>query len=415
MQPSMRPRNDSPAPNPGAAAIAGQAAGKPGWFPALVKRFGAKTPQPKAAAAEADPLLAFPSENAPAAHPAPVPAQKAEAAKASAPKAAAASPRPKAIRSIVIAGAIAAVAVPSIGLLAIRRLPLPQFASSQPQTGNLTIDTRPAGAQVLINGEGRGATPLTLALAPGAHTITLRSGSDERVVPLTIAAGAEVSQYYEMKVAEPAVVAGSLSIATDPPGARVSVDGKPRGNSPLTVGDLTAEPHKVTVTNDAGSVERTVAVAAGSTTSVMFALPKASGPMAGWLSISAPFEVEVVENRDVIGTSGASRIMLAAGRHDVVLANHTLGYQESRRIDVTPGQTVSIRVDAPKASVSVNARPWAEILVDGSNVGQTPIANIQIGVGTHEMVFRHPQLGERKQTIVVTAKGPNRIAADLTK
>ena len=63
----------------------------------------------------------------------------------------------------------------------------------------------------------------------------------------------------------------------------------------------------------------------------------------------------------------------------------------------------------------MNARPWAEIIVDGANVGQTPIANIQITVGTHEMVFRHPQLGERKQTIVVTAKGPNRIAADLTK
>jgi hypothetical protein len=211
------------------------------------------------------------------------------------------------------------------------------------------------------------------------------------------------------------VVAGSLSITTDPPGARVSVDGKARGNSPLTVADLAAEPHKITVTNDAGTVERTVAVAAGSTTSVMFALPKASGPMAGWLSIAAPFDVEVTENRDVIGTSGSSRIMLAAGRHDLVLANHTLGYQETRRIDVTAGQTESIRVDAPKASVSVNARPWAEILVDGSNVGQTPIANIQISVGTHEMVFRHPQFGERKQTIVVTAKGPNRITADLTK
>ena len=47
---------------------------------------------------------------------------------------------------------------------------------------------------------GRGVTPLTLALEPGAHTITVRSGGDERVVPLTIAAGAEVTQYYEMKV-----------------------------------------------------------------------------------------------------------------------------------------------------------------------------------------------------------------------
>jgi hypothetical protein len=416
MQPSTRARHDSPAPNPDAAVIAGQASGKPGWFPALARRFAPKTPEPKAAKAEVDPLLAFPSESGPAAHSAPAPAARADAAAKPAPaRPAAAFRRPKALRSMVFAGVIAAVAVPTVGVLAIRRFPIPPFASAQPRTGNLTIDTRPAGSQVLIDGQGRGVTPLTVALEPGAHTITLRSGSDERVVPLTIAPGAEVSQYYEMKVAEPVVVAGSLSITTDPPGARVSVDGNARGNSPLTVAGLAAEPHKITVTNDAGTVERTVAVAAGSTTSVMFALPKASGPMAGWLSISAPFDVEVMENRDVIGTSGSSRIMLAAGRHDLILANHTLGYQEARRIDVTAGQTVSIRVDAPKASVSVNARPWAEILIDGSDVGQTPIANIQISVGTHEMVFRHPQFGERKQTIVVTAKGPNRITADLTK
>jgi serine/threonine-protein kinase len=319
------------------------------------------------------------------------------------------------VRLIVAGGVIVAIAVPSLGVLAVRRFPMSQFAAAERRTGNLTIDTRPAGSQVLIDGQGRGVTPLTLALEPGAHTITVRNAGDERVVPLTIAAGAEVSQYYEMKVVEPAIVAGSLSIATDPPGARVAVDGKPRGNSPITVADLAAEPHKVTVTNDIGSVERTVAVTAGSVTSVMFALPKASGPMAGWLSISSPFDVEVLENRDVIGTSGASRIMLASGHHEDVLSHRTLGFQETRRIDVTPGQTTSIRVDAPKASVSVNARPWAEIIVDGANVGQTPIANIQITVGTHEMVFRHPQLGERRETVVVTAKGPNRIAADLTK
>jgi len=429
MQPSTQTRHETPASGPDAGVVAGQPAGKPGWLPALVKRFGSKTPEPAAASSDADPLMAFPSETPPASSPkaSPAPSAKAsqaplqavEATKPATAKPAAAKPAParnrQAVRLMVAGGVIVAVAVPSLGVLAVRRFPMPQFGAAERRTGNLTIDTRPAGSQVLIDGQGRGVTPVTLALEPGAHTITVRNGGDERVVPLTIGAGAEVSQYFEMKVVEAAVVAGSLSIVSDPPGARLAVDGKPRGNSPITVADLTAEPHKVTVTSDAGSVERTVAVAAGGVTSVMFALPKASGPMAGWLSISSPFDVEVQENHDVIGTSGATRIMLAAGRHDIVLANRTLGYQETRRIEVVPGQTASIRVEAPKASVSVNARPWAEIIVDGANVGQTPIANIQVSVGTHEMVFRHPQLGERRETVVVTAKGPNRIAADLTK
>jgi hypothetical protein len=107
--------------------------------------------------------------------------------------------------------------------------------------------------------------------------------------------------------------------------------------------------------------------------------------------------------------------MLAEGRHSVVLTNRSVGYQESRKIEVTPGKTTVVKVDPSKVLISVNARPWAEVLLDGASVGQTPIANLIVTIGSHEIVFRNPQLAERKQSIVVTAKGPNRIAADLTK
>ena len=68
-----------------------------------------------------------------------------------------------------------------------------------------------------------------------------------------------------------------------------------------------------------------------------------------------------------------------------------------------------------KWSISVNARPWAEVALDGESLGQTPLANLQVTVGSHEIVFRHPQFADRRQTILVTANGPNRFAADLTK
>ena len=411
MQPHMRARNDSQDAKADAAESAGKSAGKPGWLPTLVGRLGSKNAEPTAPKPDADPLLAFPSETAPAAAGQPARIAAVPAAKKNQPIRSSRSKR----RSILVAALIAAIAVPSLGVVALRRFPQMQFGVAAATTGNLTIDSRPAGSDVLVDGVARGATPLKLALLPGAHVITIRRDGDERVVPLTIAAGADVTQYFEMKAIEPIAVTGGLSIASDPPGAHVAIDGKPRGVSPLTVSDLPAEPHKITLTNDAGSVERTIAVAAGSTTSVMFALPKSAGPVGGWLAISAPFDVEVVENRDVIGASGATRIMVAAGRHDLVLSNASLGYQETRKVDVNAGQTTAIRVDAPKAALSVNARPWAEILIDGVNVGQTPIANVQVSIGSRELTFRHPQLGERKQNVVITAKGPNRIAADLTK
>ena len=383
------------------------------WYSGLVRLFGGKSASQKTAditAANPNALLAFPSEAISRPEPAPL----ADAAKRTAQKTATpaipATGSPKLVRIALIVSAVAVVA--AIGAVAVQRFPL---TPREPRPGNLTINTRPIDAEVLIDGTRRGTTPLTLSLTPGTHTITVRSAGDERIVPLTIASGAEVSHYFEMKPAEPAVVVGRVSVVTDPPGARVSVDGKARGTSPITVTDLTPADHKVTVTSDTGSAERTITVAAGGTASVMFSLPKVSGPVGGWLAIAAPFDVEVVEHDDVIGSGGASRIMLAAGRHDITLLNRSLGYQEARKVDVTAGKTMAIKVDPPKVNISVNARPWADVSLDGASLGQTPISNLQVAIGTHEMVFRHPQLGERRQSVTVTAKGPNRIAADLTK
>ena len=196
-----------------------------------------------------------------------------------------------------------------------------------------------------------------------------------------IAAGADVTHNFEMKAATPVPISGGLSVSTDPSGARVTIDGKPRGTSPLTVADLTAEEHKVAVTNETGSAERTVMVTAGGTASVLFTLARAAGPVGGWLSISSPFDVDVFENDDAIGSSGASRIMLAAGRHTVTISSRALGFQDTRKIDVAAGKTTAVHIDAPKVSVSVNARPWADITLDGNNVGQTPIANLPVSIG----------------------------------
>ena len=51
----------------------------------------------------------------------------------------------------------------------------------------------------------------------------------------------------------------------------------------------------------------------------------------------------------------------------------------------------------------------------GAAAGQTPIANLSLTWGAHQLVFRRPELSERQQTVVVTASGLNRIAGDLTR
>ena len=63
----------------------------------------------------------------------------------------------------------------------------------------------------------------------------------------------------------------------------------------------------------------------------------------------------------------------------------------------------------------MNAIPWAEVWVDGERVGETPIGNLPVSVGNHEVVFRNPDLGEQRMTATVTLTAPTRLSVDLRK
>jgi hypothetical protein len=107
------------------------------------------------------------------------------------------------------------------------------------------------------------------------------------------------------------------------------------------------------------------------------------------------------------------RIILPVGEHVLELAADSVGFRTTRTVRVTAGQTVALSVDLPRAPLSINAVPWAEVFIDGTRVGETPLGNLPQTLGPHEIVFRHPQLGERRVNTVVTMKEANRISIDM--
>jgi hypothetical protein len=313
---------------------------------------------------------------------------------------------------LIATGALAASVCIAAVLFAWQRWGGGPLATS---TGDLIVQTQPSGADVLVDGEHRGVSPLTLPLRPGEHTVLVRHGAIERSAPVTVIAGSSAAQYFEIAVPAATLSSGALSVVTTPAGARVLIDDQLRGVSPLTISDLTTGEHRVSVERDAARSSRVVSVAGGTTTSVLFALASEAGPVGGWLTVNAPFDVQVLEGADVVGASSTSRIMLAAGRHELTLANSVLEFSQPQRVDIVAGRVTTLQLEPPRVNLNVNARPWADVIVDGVEAGQTPIANLPIAVGTHQIVFRHPQFGERRQTITVTAKGPNRVSIDLTR
>jgi hypothetical protein len=199
---------------------------------------------------------------------------------------------------------------------------------------------------------------------------------------------------------------------SDPQRAAVAVDGSRRGVTPLTLADLAAGEHHVTITQNENVINRTVTVVPGSKVTVVASA--SAGMAAGWVAITAPFEMKILDHGNQIGTT-ASRIMVPAGAHRFDLVNADLNYSTNIALTVSPGGTATATVTAPTGRLSVNALPWAEVLVDGKPAGTTPLGNLAVPIGTHDIVLRHPQLGEQRRTVVVKANAPARIGVDLNQ
>lgn len=101
-----------------------------------------------------------------------------------------------------------------------------------PRWANVTIESEPPGARILAAGEEVGVTPATIELLEGSHEVTLSkdgfSAWDGNVV-----AQPNVAQTLPLVTLQPADA--RLIVNTIPRGANVTVNGRYRGQSPITL------------------------------------------------------------------------------------------------------------------------------------------------------------------------------------
>jgi hypothetical protein len=279
--------------------------------------------------------------------------------------------------------------------------------------GVVRVISRPAGAQVLVDGQARGTAPINLTLPVGQHTLELSSGDIKRTVPFLIEQGAVVAQYVDLAPV-PGTGAGRLDVTSEPAGARVSVDGIDRGITPLALADLTAGEHKITIANADAAVTRTVTVVPGAPASVVVSLAPAGGS-AGWVALKSSLPLQISENGSVLATAGVDRIMIPVGRHQLDVTAPDFGFRTTVTVQVQAGKTTTVNVAPPNGKLSINAVPWADVTLDGTPMGTTPLGNVSVPAGMHEVIWRHPNFGERRQTVKVSAEASARAGVDFTK
>ena len=233
----------------------------------------------------------------------------------------------------------------------------------------LTVDSVPDGAEVFINGERRGVTPFKVELPAGQHALELRKDGRTRSIPVTLAAGIQASQYVELGSA-PAPRQAAPAPAPPAPDPSASAAAAP---------------------------------------------PPPQVPSRGWVVIESPLSLSVLRNGEMLGSSEEGRLSLPAGSQELELVNGTVGYRSVMTVQVPPGRALTLPVELPQSLLNVTATPSARVWVDGREVGNTPVTQLALPIGQHEVRFEHPEYGERRMTVLVRVGATTQAAVDFTR
>ena len=270
--------------------------------------------------------------------------------------------------------------------------------------GTVVLESEPPGSEIVIDGVPAGTTPLTADVRAGRHTVEFRNGDAAKTFEVVVSARGRVVQTHDWT----APLTGTLQVMSEPAGARVLVDGEERGTTPLTLTDVTAGRHDVLLQSQAGEVRRSVTVSEDQTTELSEVI------FTGFVTVFAPFEVQVFEGNRALRLDERGQMMLPPGVHELRFQNREFGYQEVRRVNVDSAGTTRLSLVPPTTTVSVTANEPAEVFVDGKRLGDTPVAGASIDRGTREIVVRSATAGERRFFLKAAAQ-PIELAVDFSQ
>ena len=134
--------------------------------------------------------------------------------------------------------------------------------------------------------------------------------------------------------------------------------------------------------------------------------------LSGWIAVFAPFDVSISEGSKAIALDDRSRAMLSPGQHMLRFQNRALGYDDARVVQIKPTETATINL-VPRTGISITSTRPAQVLIDGTMAGDTPLLSYPIDLGTHNVVVRSAT-GQRQISVTATSK-PAQLDVDFSK
>jgi len=255
------------------------------------------------------------------------------------------------------------------------------------QTGNIYVNSNPAGASAILdNGYDQLTTPGTFnAVSTGWHNVQVsKSGYQLYSTSIEVKPGATSNVYATLV---PNAQYGSISATSVPVGASLYVDTIYQGYTNQIVGNLAVGTHTVTMKKSGyKDFSQTATVYNAQTTSVSVTLSPVSSPTTGDLDVSStPTGASVYLNGDYQGETRSSGPLyitsLVPGTYTVILKKS--GYQDytttAKIVAGTTAQVAAVLQPASAkpttASAEIYSQPsGADIYINNAYKGVTPLS-----------------------------------------
>lgn len=311
------------------------------------------------------------------------------------------------------------VVIAAGGLVGLLALVLIVRAIAADSVGTAVLEVSPADAQVQVDGKvvaGTGSPYTVSELAPGDHEVVAKkAGYTDYRGSFVVSAGANT----KLPVIElaPNLRDVGFSVRSVPVGAEVWVDG-----------EKTEQVTPAKLTGIKPGIHRLALKHAGfSDYELQMYVPEATVlqlPAAELVALAPPPEEPVRPSRRSRRGSSGDDVEADRTRRSRRVSASEAGDLErpSRSYTSSAGASYSSRgrgraadsgdgFAAPAAdsgrtgTLRLNSRPWAQVLVDGRPVGNTPQPNLQLSAGKHKIQLSNPQLGLHKSVTVTIKAG----------
>ncbi len=263
--------------------------------------------------------------------------------------------------------------------------------------GKLTVDCPVPGAEVLIDGESRGVTPLApFELAPGEYRVTVRA---DRYREFTAEVTVEGAGHDQTLAAELEPSWAEVAFASRPAGARLRVGGEDLGTTPLTA-EILEGSHEYSLVLAGRKPRRgRLQVVAGEAQT----LPEVRLlPADGNLVISSQPAGATVSVGGAYRGETPLDLFLEPGReHEVVVSK--AGHESARhqlRVESGRSQELSVELTAQEGEVQLSTWPaGTELVVDGEGRGEAN-QTLTLTAVAHRIEVRKPGFVTHSQEVI---------------